>query len=80
MSGHTSSFLSELADRIVHHSRDNHMSSFNKPKAGTPLNINNDPDLKQHILDILKDPDTRGFTAAADDKKMYFYNEKTNTI
>ncbi|MCB1581363.1 MAG: hypothetical protein KDJ32_10840, partial [Alphaproteobacteria bacterium] len=71
----------ELINKIIHHSDEQqHFSSFNKEKNGLVLGIETHEDLKNHIIDTLNDPETRGFAASADGSKMIFYNEKTNTF
>lgn len=76
--------LKELIDKIVAHVEERqHYGSFNKPKSspdGASLNIQNPDDLKSHIYEVLNDPQTRGFSASPDGRKMYFYNDRTNTF
>lgn len=73
--------LNETVDRLVKHSIErNHLGSFNKEKSGPPQNISGADDLRKHVNDMLNDPSTKGFVASEDGKKMYFYNDRTNTF
>ncbi len=73
--------LKDVIERIVPHAeQEDHYGDFLEPKRGPTLQGNSPSDIRQHIYNILNDPDTKGFTATNDGQKMYFYHEKTNTV
>lgn len=73
--------LSANIDKIVAHAIErDHIGSFSKEKSGPPQNVTDADSLRKHINDTLNDPSTKGFVATEDGKKMYFYNERSNTV
>ena len=73
----------EIVDAIINgHAFDKHLSEFDNPHLGQPLNINTKEELGEHLKNVLESNETlcfNGFVNTPKSEADFYYHDPSNT-